>query len=227
MTLSRAILIVVFLLGLSACGPTSKFLTYDGPEVTRVLVFKEERKMYLLNGTKVLEDYDIGLGFAPTGDKKIEGDGRTPEGHYLIDKRNPNSRFHLSIGVSYPNADDIAEAKRLGKPPGGDIFIHGRGPTYRKDAPDDWTWGCIAVTDREVEKIYAMVKNGTPISIYPAEADMTREQAEALQARQQALMAPAVPMPGPVLMQATPAVPAPGAIVEPSPDGTPAPAAAQ
>ena len=162
----RAILILLSLTALSACGQKSKFRSYDGPAVTRVVVYKAERQMFLLHGNRVLESYDVGLGFAPEGDKKIEGDGRTPEGDYLIDRRNPNSLFHLSIGVSYPNDEDRAEARALDKPTGGDIFIHGRGPRYEKGAPNDWTWGCIAVTDREIEDIYAMVKNGTPISIY-------------------------------------------------------------
>ena len=88
------------------------------------------------------------------------------EGTYVIDRRNPNSKFHLSIGISYPNQDDIAAAKALGKSPGGDIFIHGR-PKKWRNGVDDWTWGCIAVTDREIEDIYAMVRNGTPITIRP------------------------------------------------------------
>jgi len=146
-------------------GCSSKFLTYRGPEVTRVVVYKEMRRMYLLNGKKVLRSYRIDLGFAPTGDKFISGDGRTPEGYYTIDRRNPNSQFHLSLGIDYPNERDIAEAKAMGADPGGDIFIHGRG------RPDgflirDWTWGCIAVTNDEMEEIYAMVRDGTPIAIY-------------------------------------------------------------
>jgi hypothetical protein len=105
-------------------------------------------------------------GFAPEGHKQFEGDGKTPEGEYIIDRRNPNSRFHLSIGISYPNAADRAFARSQGKSPGGDIFIHGRGK-YPGSNRDDWTWGCIAVTDREMEDIYAMVRNGTPITIKP------------------------------------------------------------
>ena len=166
MSLLRAILIGLTLIGLTACG-SSKFQTYDGPEVTRVLLFKEQRKLVLLHGPRVLEEYDVGLGFAPEGHKQFEGDGRTPEGHYTIDKRNPNSRYHLSIGISYPNARDVEVARSMNKEPGGDIFIHGRGPTYIKGAPDDWTFGCVAVKDREMEKIYAMVNDGTPISVYP------------------------------------------------------------
>jgi murein L,D-transpeptidase YafK len=146
-------------------GCSSKFKTYNGPEVTRVVVFKENRRMQLLHHDKVLKSYDVGLGFEPVGHKEIEGDGKTPEGHYRIDRRNPNSEFHLSIGISYPNAADRAHAASLGKKPGGDIFIHGKPWKYRND-PNDWTAGCIAVTNSEIEQIYAMVKNGTPISIY-------------------------------------------------------------
>jgi murein L,D-transpeptidase YafK len=117
-----------------------------------------------LNGTRVLKSYNVHLGFSPRGHKSIEGDGRTPEGQYIINRRNPNSEFHLSIGISYPNVDDIARARALGKSPGGDIFIHGRPKKYR-DGKRDWTAGCIAVTDRQMEEIYSMVKNGTPILI--------------------------------------------------------------
>lgn len=159
---------VIFLLFglavLASCG--SKFKTYNGPEVTRIFVHKEDRRMLLVHNEKILKAYDIELGFAPDGHKTVEGDGRTPEGTYYIDRRNPNSQFHLSLGISYPNARDTAKARAMGKSPGGDIFIHGRGPRIKN--PDaDWTWGCIAVTDREVEEIYAMVKNGTPITILP------------------------------------------------------------
>ena len=148
---------------LSACA--SKFQTYNGPEVTRVVVLKEKRKMYLLNGNRALKSYDIALGFAPDGDKIVEGDGKTPEGHYRIDRRNPDSRFHLSLGISYPNGRDVAAAKALGKDPGGDIFIHGEGTLTSKLKPD-WTWGCIAVTNKEMEEVYAMVRTGTIISIF-------------------------------------------------------------
>ena len=84
----------------------------------------------------------------------------------MIDRRNPNSRFHLSLGINYPNEADIAFAKAEGKKPGGDIFIHGRPLQYQR-GPRDWTWGCIAVTDEEIEVIYSMVQDGTPISIFP------------------------------------------------------------
>jgi len=159
-TLLSALLALLCLAGCSS----SKFRSYDGPPVTQVVVMKEDRKLYLLSGSDVLKSYKVHLGFDPLGHKAIEGDGRTPEGNYLIDRRNPNSQFHLSIGISYPDKDDIARARALGKSPGGDIFIHGRPKKYR-DGKRDWTAGCIAVTDRQMEEIYSMVRNGTPISI--------------------------------------------------------------
>jgi len=150
------------LFALTACS--DKFRVYTGPPVTSVVVQKGRRQMFLMNGNTVLEAYDFELGFAPMGHKEIEGDGRTPEGAYFIDRKNPNSSFHLSLGISYPNSEDRAKARAMGKSPGGDIFIHGTPRKFRRDP--DWTWGCIAVTNREVEDIYAMVNVGTPIFLY-------------------------------------------------------------
>ena len=155
---------VVLVIGLAGCG--SKFKTYDGPEVTRVIVMKDQRAMLLMHHNAVLKAYRVDLGFAPNGHKEFEGDGKTPEGHYIIDRRNPNSDFHLSLGISYPNEEDKARAEAEGKEPGGDIFIHGR-PNKRSGNGPDWTAGCISVKNREMEDIYAMVKDGTPISLYP------------------------------------------------------------
>ena len=151
-------------LALSACTE-SKFKQYNGPQVTRVQVFKEKRQLQLLHHTTLLRAYNFELGFAPIGHKTFEGDGRTPEGTYLINRRNPNSRYHLSLGISYPDADDVAYARMHGLSPGGDIFIHGTPNPFANE--DDWTWGCIAVTNEEIEEIYAMVGDGTIIAIYP------------------------------------------------------------
>ena len=148
----------------AACTP-SKFKRYSGPEVTRIQIFKDARVMQLLHNDSQLAAYRFQLGFAPEGHKQIEGDGRTPEGAYRIDRRNPNSRFHLSLGISYPNSEDIARAAAMGKKPGGDIFIHGTPAEYVGET--DWTWGCIAVSNEEMEMIYAMVRNGTKVFIYP------------------------------------------------------------
>ena len=150
---------------LSGCA--SKFRTYNGPEVTRLRLYKSQRLLVLDGAAGPLRTYSIGLGFAPTGHKQFEGDGRTPEGSYVIDRRNPDSLFHLSIGISFPNEADLAFAGSQGRDPGGDIFIHG-GPRRGIDPMDrrDWTAGCISVTDPEIEEIYAMVRNGTPIEIF-------------------------------------------------------------
>ncbi|OUS19379.1 hypothetical protein A9Q95_13900 [Rhodobacterales bacterium 59_46_T64] len=166
MAIFRAFFLLVALFGLASCGGLRG---YNGPEVTQVLVYKQNRTMYLLHHGEVLKKYDIGLGFAPDGHKAQEGDGRTPEGDYLIDRRNPNSEFHLSVGINYPNDTDIAQAEARGVSPGGDIFIHGQ-PNRAKGNKlprADWTAGCISVRNREIEQIYAMVNDGTPIRIYP------------------------------------------------------------
>lgn len=160
----RALLGSVACLGLAGCA--SRFKRYDGPEVTRVVVDKGRRRMVLLHHDQVLQAYRVDLGFAPDGHKRQEGDGRTPEGRYLIDRRNPNSAFHLSLGISYPNATDIAAADAAGVSPGGDIFIHGRGGHHRGKGRD-WTAGCISIRDREIEDVYAMVRDGTVIDILP------------------------------------------------------------
>ena len=153
---------VAALFALTACS--NKFRVYTGPPVTSVVVQKGRRQMFLMNGNQVLESYDFELGFAPVGHKQVEGDGKTPEGAYFLDRKNPNSSFYLSIGISYPNEVDRAKARAMGESPGGDIFIHGTPKRFRRDP--DWTWGCIAVKDREMEDIYAMVNVGTPIFLY-------------------------------------------------------------
>jgi murein L,D-transpeptidase YafK len=153
-------------MALGGCSSKPRFKRYDGPEVTFVVVNKANRRLFLMNNQSVLRDYDINLGFAPIGHKTFEGDGRTPEGVYLIDRRNPRSKFHLSLGISYPNSNDVAAAEAIGKRPGGNIFIHGQKQPFRRDRKD-WTWGCISVTNKEIEDIYAMVRDGTPIAIHP------------------------------------------------------------
>lgn len=166
MQIVKYLAFVVIFAGLSACSSGSKFKSYNGPEVTHIVVHKADRKMFLLHDRKVLEAYDIELGFAPVGHKEFEGDGKTPEGTYRIDRRNPNSDFHLSLGISYPNIRDFNKAKVAGKSPGGDIFIHGQ-PNRKSGNGPDWTAGCISVTNKEMEEIYAMVNDGTLITLRP------------------------------------------------------------
>lgn len=148
--------------GLAGCSAEPP--KYTGPEVTRIQVFKEQRTLHLISDRNLLRSYKFELGFSPTGHKEQEGDGRTPEGAYRIDRRNPNSQYHLSLGISYPNANDIAAARARGLKPGGDIFIHGTPQVVL--GRRDWTWGCIAVQNQEMDDIYAMVSTGTPIYIY-------------------------------------------------------------
>lgn len=162
MAIFRILLVVLIGLTQIGCG---KFKTYDGPVITKIEVHKDARRMYLLSGPTVIKSYKIKLGGNPVGHKQFEGDGKTPEGAYVITHRNPNSAYHLSLGISYPNQADIEFAKAAGKKPGGDIFIHG-GPR-EKTRGRDWTAGCIAVSDRQIEEIYAMVRPGTPIHIFP------------------------------------------------------------
>ena len=162
----RTFLLGLMGLGLAGCGLMGAPKAYRGTKVTQITVSKSRRKMWLMHNKRVLRRYNIGLGFAPEGHKKAEGDGRTPEGTYFIDRRNSNSAYHLSLGISYPNANDVSVAKAAGVEPGGDIFIHGRGPRFQR-AQGDWRWGCIAVTDREMTEIYSMVQTGTPIVILP------------------------------------------------------------
>lgn len=163
----RAFLIGLMMVGALGLGSCSKFRSYNGPAVTRIMVFKGTRHMFLMHGDSVLASYPVELGYAPVGAKQEKGDGKTPEGSYFIDRKNPKSDFHLSIGISYPDEHDSEVAKEAGVDPGGDIFIHG-GPNRRSESgKPDWTAGCIAVTDREMEDIYAMVRLGTPIDIYP------------------------------------------------------------
>lgn len=129
-----------------------------------IMVYKDSRRLYLYRDEQLLRTYRIDLGWAPEGDKETEGDGRTPEGTYVINRRNPNSNFHLSLGISYPDPRQIALANLAGIDPGGEIFIHGgRG----RGRPRDWTAGCIAVNNRDIEEIWQMVPDGTPIVIRP------------------------------------------------------------
>jgi murein L,D-transpeptidase YafK len=128
-----------------------------------VLVSKKKREMVLLRGESVLRTYRIALGREPVGPKQQEGDGRTPEGRYTIDYRNAKSRYHLSLHISYPDAADMARAREAGVDPGGDIMIHGLRDGVRVEG--DWTQGCIAVTDEEMDEIWGLVKEGTRIWI--------------------------------------------------------------
>jgi len=137
--------------------------------VDRIVVAKSQRRMDLMSGDTVVRSYQIALGSAPEGDKRQQGDGKTPEGKYVIEGRNRASAFHLSLKISYPDATDRAEAAARNVSPGGDIFIHGapNGWMLPGQPPGDWTLGCIAVTKAEIEEIWRLVPDGTPVEIRP------------------------------------------------------------
>ena len=143
----------------------------DFPVADFVLIEKDARKLHLLQGGEIFRTFRIALGLQPVGDKQQEGDFRTPEGQYILDRRNPNSEFFLSIGISYPDARDRREAEALGVSPGGAIMIHGqpniptRSEAYYRTR--DWTNGCIAVSNSDMIDIWLMTGENTPIEIRP------------------------------------------------------------
>jgi murein L,D-transpeptidase YafK len=160
------------LLLLPACGSGNAQgvpMVAKGVKADRIAVDKSERLMILYkNGNEIARYTDIKLGDAPVGHKRFEGDEKTPEGSYHINGRNPKSSYHLSLRVSYPNAADRAYAKSKGKSPGGDIFIHGQ-PNFSplERLSHDWTDGCIAVSNAEIEQLWRLVPDGTKITIQP------------------------------------------------------------
>lgn len=159
-----AALIPPFQLGV-VLGPESE------PKIDHVLVLKAERRLILLSEEQPVYEYSIALGGVPEGSKRGEGDQRTPEGYYVIDWRKPDSDYHLALHISYPNAEDRRQARELGVEPGGAIMIHGLpnglsviGAAHRVL---DWTDGCIAVTNDEMEEIWRRVDDGVSIEIRP------------------------------------------------------------
>ena len=153
---------------------SSQALSNDPPLPTsamadKVVVLKRQRTLLLMKGDEVLKRYIVSLGGNPVGPKIRQGDNRTPEGTYVLDRHNANSQYHRSIHISYPNADDLARARKLGVSPGGELFIHGLPNEFHghSDALGDWTEGCIAVTNAEIEEIWRAVADGTPIEIKP------------------------------------------------------------
>ena len=139
--------------------------------VDRLVVYKSERKLVLLTQGKEIRTYKVALGSEPVGPKTRHGDHRTPEGVYTLDSRNPNSHFYKAFHISYPNPKDIATAKKLGVSPGGDIMLHGLPKEYawvgKAHTLHDWTDGCVAVTNEEMDELWKLVPVGTPIEIRP------------------------------------------------------------
>lgn len=163
-------LIVALPAGLAGCSPfmatteTSKASTVS--RVSLVEVYKSDRRLHLYDGDELVADYPIKLGFEPVGHKLERGDGKTPVGMYHVDRRNPYSLFTLSLGLSYPNKIDLEMAAARGVNPGGDIFIHGQANKSRITRNDDWTEGCIALSNEDMEVLFQTVDIGTPVHVY-------------------------------------------------------------
>ncbi|MDO5622143.1 MAG: L,D-transpeptidase family protein [Paracoccus sp. (in: a-proteobacteria)] len=148
--------------------PIGRALT--GP-VDRILIEKSARRMSVFRDGQRLKSYNVALGFAPQGHKQQQGDGRTPEGFYRIDRKNDRSAFHLSLGIDYPRRADRQAAAALGVSPGGDIMIHGQ-PNQLDIADNmringDWTAGCIAVSNGEMQELFRAIPIGTEVEIRP------------------------------------------------------------
>jgi murein L,D-transpeptidase YafK len=152
-------------------GHATPALKSEPERANLIRIEKAARTMTLLRGDQVLKTYKVALGGNPIGDKVQEGDRKTPEGRYAITYKNTKSRYHLSLRISYPDATDIAEAERLGVSPGGDIMIHGLpngfGAAGANHLLRDWTDGCVAVTNEEIEDIWQIVDLGTEVDIRP------------------------------------------------------------
>ena len=165
---SAQLVLLVLVLGISFSFAAE---TKNPTRVNRVVVYKKERKLILLSEGKEVRSYQIALGGEPVGPKTRQGDHRTPEGVYKLDSRNPNSQYYKAFHISYPNAKDLAASRKAGVEPGGDIMLHGLGKKYgwvgKAHTAHDWTDGCIAVTNGEMDELWELVPTGTEIEIKP------------------------------------------------------------
>ena len=154
-----------------ACGVVFPQVASVQLHADRVVVIKSERVLRLYSEGKVIRSYKVALGGNPVGAKARQGDHKTPEGNYILDSRNAHSQFYRSIHISYPNARDRVAARQNGVSPGGDVFIHGLPNGYgwvgASHRLKDWTDGCIALTNAEMDEVWQAVPNGIPIEIRP------------------------------------------------------------
>ena len=156
---------------LLAAGPALTDTPNAALKVDRIVIVKSKREMTLMRGDKTVKMYKVALGAQPVGAKARQGDHKTPEGNYMIDAKIEHSQFHRALHISYPNADDRQRAHKLGVSPGGDVEIHGLGAKYgwvgAAHRNYDWTDGCVAVTNEEIDEIYPLIAVGTPVEIRP------------------------------------------------------------
>ncbi|QDK45473.1 hypothetical protein DOM22_10095 [Bdellovibrio sp. ZAP7] len=153
----------------------------DGTKIDRIVISKDRKKLYALRDDVVLKSYDVAFGSVPYGPKQFEGDHKTPEGIYTIDSKNPESAYYLGLHIDYPNKADRAFAKSKGRSAGGDIMIHGFPNDAAKNAMVsavhpfyNWTTGCIALTNLEIQQLYTMTKKGTKVEICKMKAPPTQ-----------------------------------------------------
>ena len=169
-TLARALLVVLaaHMVVFAAWGPADFAAT---KHADKIVIEKSKRTMTLLRGDEVLKTYKVALGGQPVGAKDRQGDHKTPEGSYSVDRKIPNSQFHRALHLSYPSVADRQNAVKLGVRPGGDVEIHGLGAEFgfvgSAHRLHDWTDGCIAVTNEEIDEIWPLVEVGTPVEIIP------------------------------------------------------------
>ncbi|HEV8239523.1 MAG TPA: L,D-transpeptidase family protein [Thermoanaerobaculia bacterium] len=170
-TMLAAAVGVALLAALFAWANASPAPLSPGTKIDRVLVLKSQHRLFLLDRGRSVASFPVALGRGPSGPKVREGDGRTPEGVYTIDFHNSASAFYRSLHVSYPQARDVARARRLGASPGGSIMVHGLPPRLafvgRLQRLADWTNGCIALSNPEMRQVFNAVRDGTQIEIRP------------------------------------------------------------
>lgn len=161
----------VFTFAWMSVGVASELSVPARAKVDRIVIEKKKRTLALMAGAKILKSYKVALGGQPLGAKDRQGDHKTPEGIYSVDAKNPNSQFYKALHISYPNQVDRANARKLGVRPGGDVEIHGLRAKWgwigAKHLLTDWTDGCIAVTNEEIDEIYPQIQVGTPVDIRP------------------------------------------------------------
>ncbi|HWN75777.1 MAG TPA: L,D-transpeptidase family protein [Candidatus Udaeobacter sp.] len=149
----------------------SRIAAQPTTNVDRIVIEKSKRTLTLMDGTKIVKTYKVALGGQPVGAKDRQGDHKTPEGIYAVDAKKANSQFYKALHISYPNQTDREHARKLGVSPGGDVEIHGLGAKWgwigAKHRLTDWTDGCVAVTNEEIDEIYPQIRVGTPVEIRP------------------------------------------------------------
>ena len=168
--LRRTLALYIFV-GMFVLSLAPRSVAMPPKQVDRILTEKSKRTMSLMSGSETLKIYKVALGGQPVGAKDRQGDHKTPEGVYSVDRKIPNSRFHKALHLSYPSAADREQARKLGVSPGGDVEIHGLGALWgwigSKHLLKDWTDGCIAVTNEEIDEIWPLVQIGSIVEIRP------------------------------------------------------------